>query len=140
MKPKPSTDEEGSVTGFVAVIAIALVFVAGMVSDGGRILAAGLDAAHLAQAAARAGAQEIDLDALRATGQPAIDPVRADQSARDYLAAAGAEGTVTVDANRVTVTVTLTQPMGVLPVPARRVTATRSADATAGVTASGDLP
>ncbi len=121
--------ERGSVTAFVAVVAIALVMVAGMAYDGGQVISAHSQARSDAAKAARAGAQEIDITALRSNGETLLDPVRAEESALVYLADVGATGTVTVDGPSVTVTVTITQPMHILPVPDRTVVATETATA-----------
>lgn len=134
------SDDAGSVTAFVAVIAASLVLVAGMVIDGGGVVSAGTDARRLASSAARAGAQEVDVERLRVTGQPALAPGRAADAARDFLAAAGATGTVEVAGATVTVTVAVEHHMRVLPLPARHVRATRTARATPGITSPGDLP
>lgn len=67
-------DDRGSITAFVAVVATALVLVAGMAYDGGQVIAAHNAARNDAEQAARAGAQQIDLDHLRATGNPRLDP------------------------------------------------------------------
>jgi Flp pilus assembly protein TadG len=115
--------DRGSVTAFVAVVAVALVMVAGMAYDGGQVIAAHGRARSDASQAARAGAQEIDITALRASGESVLDPESAADSARAYLADAGATGTVSVDGSRITVTVTTVQPMHILPVPDRTVTA-----------------
>lgn len=133
-------DNAGSVTAFVAVIATALVLVAGMVIDGGQVVSAGIDARRLASSAARAGAQEVDVDHLRATGRPALASARGADAARDFLASAGADGTVEVAGAAVTVTVVVEHRMRLLPLPARQVTATRTARATPGITSPGDLP
>jgi hypothetical protein len=125
-------EERGSVTPLVAVIAIALVMVAGMAYDGGQIVTAQAAARDLASAAARAGAQEVDLDHLRATGLPYLDADRAIAAVDAYLVEAGIRGTSHVDGATVTVTVTVRQPMRILPVPDRTVTATDSATAVTG--------
>ena len=52
-------DERGSITAFVAVVAAALVMVAGMAYDGGQVIAAHSAARSDAERAARAGAQQI---------------------------------------------------------------------------------
>lgn len=127
-------DERGSVSAFVAVIAVGLVMVAGLVYDGGQVLAAQATARDLAANAARAGAQEIDLDALRADGIAVLDPDRAAAAAREYLAATGTDGDVEVLGADITVTVRLTASMRILPVPDRMVEATDRATATTGVT------
>ncbi len=121
--------ERGSVSAFVAVIAVALVMVAGMAYDGGQIVAAQATARDLAAAAARAGAQELDLDSLRASGEPALDPARAIDAVEAFLAQAGSTGTAVVEGASVTVTVHVRQPMRILPVPDRTVTATDTATA-----------
>ena len=124
-----ATGDRGSITGFVAIVAVALVMVAGMAYDGGQVVAAQGQARSYAAKAARAGAQEIDLTALRSTGATVLDPVRAEASARAYLDEVDAFGTVTVDGTTVTVTVTVTQPMLILPVPDRAVIVTQTATA-----------
>ena len=87
---------------------------AGLVLDGGLTLAAKVQAIDEAQAAARAGAQAIDIPTYRATGQITLDAAQATTDAEDYLAAAGHSGIVTVNGNQVTVTVSITQPMQIL--------------------------
>lgn len=121
--------DRGSMTAFVAVTAVALVMVAGMAYDGGQIIAAQTRARSEAAKAARAGAQEIDLTALRSTGETTLDPVAAEQAADEYLADAGASGTVTVAGAEITVTVTVVQPMVILPVPDRTIATSESATA-----------
>ena len=97
------------VTAFVVVIVMALVLVAGLVLDGGLALAAKVQAIDDAQAAARAGAQAIDLPTYRATGQITLDAATATTDAEQSLTTAGQSGTVNVAGDVVTVTVTVTQ-------------------------------
>lgn len=108
-------DERGSITAFVAIVATALVLVAGMAYDGGQVIAAHNAARNDAERAARAGAQQIDLDHLRATNEPRLDPVAAEAAAVEYLERTGATGTATVSDASITVTVTRVQPMLILP-------------------------
>lgn len=122
--------DRGAVTAFVAVVAVALVMVAGMAYDGGQVLAAHASARSDAAKAARAGAQEIDLSVLRATGEVALNPSAAEAAAVAFLSDAGATGTARVEGNAVTVTVTVVQPMHILPLPDRTVVATEEASAT----------
>lgn len=124
-----ATGDRGSMTAFVAIIAVALVMVAGMVYDGGQVISATTQARSDASKAARAGAQEVDLTTLRSTGETVLDPTAAEASAHAYLAEAGATGTVTVDGPNVTVTVTINQPMHILPLPDRTVVAAETATA-----------
>jgi hypothetical protein len=117
------------VTAFVAVIAVALVMVAGMAYDGGQVLAAHATARSHAAKAARAGAQEIDLVTLRQTGESTLDPAAAEAAALAYLEEARAVGSASVEGSTVTVTVTVVQPMHILPLPDRTVVATEDASA-----------
>lgn len=122
-------DERGSITAFVAVVASALVLVAGMAYDGGQVIAAHNAARNDADRAARAGAQQIDLDHLRATNEPRLDPAAAETAADEYLRRAGATGTATVSGASITVTVTRTQPMLILPGGDRTITVSETATA-----------
>jgi Flp pilus assembly protein TadG len=123
------TDERGSITAFVAVVATALVMVAGMAYDGGQVIHAHNAARNDAEQAARAGAQKIDLTHLRQTSEPRLDPVDAEAAALDYLAQVGATGTASVDGADITVTVTRVQPLHILPGQDRTITVTETASA-----------
>ncbi|MGI8808501.1 MAG: pilus assembly protein TadG-related protein [Acidimicrobiales bacterium] len=124
-----SSDEAGSVSAFVAVVAIGLVMVAGMAYDGGQVVAAQATARDLAASAARAGAQEVDLNSLRSSGEPMLDPDRAVSAAQAFLVQAGFTGTMRVNGSSITVSVTVHQPMRILPLADRAVTATDTATA-----------
>ena len=106
--------ESGMVTAFVVIFTLALLLMAGLVLDGGLALAAKVQAIDDAQAAARAGAQAIDIPTYRASGQITLDPAQATADAQRYLAAAGHTGTVSVNGEQVTVTVTITQATQIL--------------------------
>lgn len=108
------SDESGRVTAFVVIIVTAVLVFGGLVLDGGLALAAKVRALGEAQEAARAGAQELDLTAYRADGTLRLAPDRASAAARNYLAAAGHTGTVSVAGNTVNVTVTVSQPTQLL--------------------------
>lgn len=110
-----AVDERGSITAFVAIVATALIMVAGMAYDGGQILTAQARANSDADKAARAGAQQIDTTHLRLTGETRLDPVAAEGAALAFLDRAGATGTAAVDGPSITVTVTRVQPMLILP-------------------------
>lgn len=124
--------EAGSISAFVAVIALALVMVAGMAYDGGQIIAAQATARDLAASAARAGAQEVDLEQLRRSGEAILDPDRAAAAAEEFLAQTGHRGTARVEGTAITVSVQLTQTMRILPVSDRSITATDTATAASG--------
>jgi hypothetical protein len=127
-----AAEESGMVTAFVVVFTVALILMAGLVLDGGLTLAAKVQAIDDAQAAARAGAQAIDLSTFRTTGQITLDPAQATADADDYLSTAGHTGTVTVNGDQVTVTVSLSQPMQILDIAGiKQLTVTGTGTATA---------
>jgi len=95
-------------TGFIAIL------VAGVVFAGGVVFGARTHGYDLAQQAARAGAQHIDLVTYRTSGVLRLDPARAATAAKQFLAVAGATGTVTVTAAQITVTATSRQPTPML--------------------------
>jgi len=124
-----ANDETGSISAFMAVVAIALVMVAGMAYDGGQVISAHNAARNDAEQAARAGAQQIDLTHLRKTNEPRLDSAKAESAALDYLAQTGSTGTVAVTDASVTVTVTKVQPLRILPGADRTITVTETATA-----------
>lgn len=107
-------DEAGQVTAFVTVMAVFLIVCAGLVVDGGRLLAARRQASDLAGEAARAGAQMVSIDDLRRSNTQVLDVPAARTAAEQFLADAGVDGEVDVDGASVTVTVRLPTPMLVL--------------------------
>lgn len=100
--------ERGTVTAFVTVATVAMLMATGLVLDGGRILAAHRDADDQASSAARAGAQAVDIDALRVRSTR-VDARAAVAAARAYLGRHGYSGTARVRGDRVEVRVTLRQ-------------------------------
>lgn len=107
-------NESGQLSVFVTALALPLVLVAGLVADGGGILAARQQAVASAFEAARAGAQAIDIDVLRSSGVVTVDPSEAREQALAYLAASGEAGTVAVQGENVTVRVTLQHHLALL--------------------------
>jgi hypothetical protein len=107
--------ESGQVTPFVTVLTLALLLCAGLVVDGGRVLAARRQAADLAASAARAGAQAVSIDELRTTNRQLLDPAEATEAAQHYLDVAGhPDGDVSVSGDSVEVRVRLTTPLVIL--------------------------
>jgi Flp pilus assembly protein TadG len=112
--------ERGSVAVFTVVFAIAVVFLTALILDGGVAMNAKERAANIAEQAARAAADNIDITALRNTGVAAIGPGAcpvADNVVRAYAAASTGVDAVTsatmdscavVAANTATVQVTIT--------------------------------
>lgn len=134
---RAAADERGTVSAMVAVIATALIMVAGLAYDGGQVITAQATARDLAANAARAGAQEVNLDELRDTGVALLDADRAIAAAQAYLAGSGHTGAATVDGASITVSVQVRQPMRILPLPDRVVTASDTATAVTGNEAQG---
>lgn len=121
--------ERGSISVFVAVLAVALLAAAGLAVDGGRKVGALREASDLADNAARAGAQAVDLDSLKAEGVLRLDPDRAIQEAMKYLAVTGRSGTASVEGDTIRVTVSLTVRPVLLPIGPITVSATEAATA-----------
>ena len=120
--------DRGVVTAFVLGLAMCFMVTAGMAVDGGRIVAARVEAADHAENAARVGAQQVTLLRL---GWRLLDPVKAKRAAEEYLRVRGISGQVTVGLRTVTVTVTLTQQTTLLRmvgIGSRRITASRTAE------------
>jgi Flp pilus assembly protein TadG len=135
-----SRDDSGQITPFAVILTLAVLLMAGLVLDGGNALSAKTRALDIAQAAARAGAQQLDLTAYRTTTTIRLDPAKATTAARAWLAAAGAEGTATATTATVTVTVastTDTQLLNLAGIRELHVTATATATAVHGVTGPG---
>lgn len=108
-----SREERGTVTAFVTVMTLAMLMAAGLVLDGGNLLAARREAMDVAGQAARAGAQAVDLDALRRRSTD-LDASAAVAEARSFLASRGYSGSVVVAGDRVRVTVEARRDLGLL--------------------------
>lgn len=123
------TSEDGTVSSFFVVLAIATMAVVGMVYDGGRIIATTVEAREAAASAARIAAQQLSLTDLH-QGTAGIDPHTATAAGQQALVGTGHDGHVQVAGDQVTVTVTTAQPMRFLPGPARTITVSATATAT----------
>lgn len=107
-------DERGAAsTGMVVVLGVALLVVGGLVIDGGYTLGARREAMNQAEQAARAGSDALNEGSLR-DGTVRVDPGRAIAAANAYLARMGAHGSVSVNGDEVTVTVTSRQDTKIL--------------------------
>ena len=100
--------ECGAAAAVVVLFTVALMAVAGLVIDGGYALGAQRRAMNTAEQAARAGADALDEAALR-DGEVRVDPASAKAAAQRYLDSVDAHGSVDVNGDRVTVTVTAEQ-------------------------------
>lgn len=111
MRPR---SERGTVTVFVVSMTTSLLLVAGLVHDGGRMIAAHQDADAVAAAAARAGAQGLDEAGLRDTGAAPLSPTDAKARVRQYLANTAYTGDATVLGDTVAVDVRRTLDLPIL--------------------------
>ncbi|HEX5987499.1 MAG TPA: pilus assembly protein TadG-related protein [Nocardioides sp.] len=82
-------DEGGTATVFVVGFAVVLLACAGLVIDGGSAINARMKLADDVEQAARAGAQQIDIDTLRGSNVVTLDGLAAEARARQYLNALG---------------------------------------------------
>lgn len=106
--------DSGQLSVFVVLLTLPLMAVAGLVADGGGVLAAHQQAVASAFEAARAGAQAIDVGALRSSDVVVLDDHEARAQALAYLSASGENGTASVQGDSVTVTVSIRHPLAVL--------------------------
>jgi hypothetical protein len=109
-------DRGSAIAAYFLVGVVALFALAGLVLDGGSALAARGQAADVAQQAARAGANALDVASLRTggAGDLTADVGRARAAAGAVLAAAGVDGEIEVAGSRVTVTTHVEKPTAIL--------------------------
>ena len=100
--------DRGSVTLFVAIAAMGLLALVGLVVDGGAKVRAVQRADRLAAEAARAAGQAVDLTVVMSGGEVRVEPREALAAARAYLDAAGDGGTAHLDADRRSIRVSTT--------------------------------
>jgi Flp pilus assembly protein TadG len=116
--PRPH-DGDGARSGqallWVVVMLPIFLAIIGLALDGGALFAARRQVQNAADGAARAGAQQIDLDKYRATGEIALDDGWARYVARQYVAGLGGlEAAVDIAGNQVIVTVRRDVPLSFL--------------------------
>jgi Flp pilus assembly protein TadG len=104
--------ERGSMSVFTVLFSVVAFLLAGLLVDGGAAINARLRAADVAEQAARAGADEIDVDHLRTTGETRLLGEEQVCARADEIVAAHGGGDVTsgacsVDEAQVTVTVSV---------------------------------
>lgn len=102
---RPGRGDAGTVTAFTVILTLAVLAFAGLVLDAGLAISTKVQAVAAAQSAARAGARELDVAALRATGTIRLDQAQAQATARDWLTRAHLSGAVAVTPDTVTVNV-----------------------------------
>jgi Flp pilus assembly protein TadG len=134
-------DDSGMATVWMVILVPVMLLTIGLVLDGG-LAARDWNTTHnQAAAAARTGAQQLNLTVYRQTSHIELDPAAARQAATRYLTAAGLTGTVTATTTTVIVTVTHithTQLLGLIGIPTLTEHATAAATPLSGVT--GPIP
>lgn len=97
---RATRSERGAVSAMVVTLIVMLFMLAGLVIDGGFAINARQRIFDDAEQAARAGANQIDIAALRETGQVVLLESEARQAAVDYMTARGYDaGRVSVQVN-----------------------------------------
>ncbi len=125
-------DSRGSVSALVVSLAAALVLVAGVVHDTGRLVHVHSHLSDVAGNTARAAAQSVT--GIRG-GDPGIDPIGARMRAAELLRSEGTRGSISVVRGQVTVTVRETvrlTSLALLGVGSRNISVTRSATVVGG--------
>jgi Flp pilus assembly protein TadG len=124
--------DRGSLMLLFIPLAVAVLLFAGLVADGGALLAARERAADIARQAARAGANALSATSLR-TADPndlTLNPAAARTAADQVLQSAALTGDITITGDTVTVTAHASQPTAVLTlIGVSRLTATVTASA-----------
>jgi Flp pilus assembly protein TadG len=103
--------EDGQILVLTVVVALALLAILGLVADGGMILARHRELQGVADAAARAGAAQLDEASYRASnGRTAtLNPTHAQAAARQYLRTVRFSGQTNIAANPSQVTIGLSE-------------------------------
>lgn len=118
--------DQGAVTVFLAIAAVGLLVMAGLVVDGGGKVRAVQRADRVAAEAARAAGQAVDLTSALRGDSIRVDRRGAIAAAQEYLRVAGADGDAAVsrDGRAIVVTTRATAPtvfLGLIGVPALEV-------------------
>lgn len=134
----PGRSENGSLTVFILIFCVTLFILIGLVVDSGRAISARSATMSEAEQAARAGAGQISVGALR-VGQVEVDPASAIRASTEYLASAEptASVLVTVVGETVTVHITTAEPtviLGIIGIDRIGISVTASATDLHGVT------
>lgn len=128
---KPADDERGSISLWAALAALCMIIIVGIAVDFGGQAVAEQQARSVAFEAARTGGQQVNLDQLVRGQQAQTDPYKAAAAANAYLADAGVVGSVTVNSDTVTVTITSSYQcsfLSIIGINSLPVTGTASAD------------
>lgn len=137
---RDAAQEEGSALVWVVLCLPMLFALLGLIFDGGAAIAGSQQADNVADQAARAGADQLNVSAARSQQSlfGSADTARASQAACDYVSVAlpGANCMVTVNTDTVTVAVTSTVPtqfFGVIGIHTMNTNGSGSADSHTGI-------
>ena len=112
--PREATGQNDSISATVPLLALTVLVLVGFAFDAGNAITAHRRGVNLAEQAARAGAQRLDIAELRSHGHYQLDPTAAHAAAAGYLASTGTTGQVQLgrdaDGDYVEVVVDWTQP------------------------------
>jgi len=116
LRRQAAADDTGSVTVLMLFLTISMMITAGIVIDGGRAMAGRQRAANTAEQAARLGADQLDLAAMRSGARTPLNTAAARADAIAFVNASGSNmtGTVTITGDTVSVHVTHTMPTSLL--------------------------
>ena len=135
-----SDAERGAIGVFLVVLVPGLLLIIGLAVDGGAKVAATQRANAIADEAARAGGQALDVSAALA-GEIQLDPAAAVDAAQDYLDRNDVQGAVTiVDGDTLQVTTTISEPttfLGLIGISTLTVEGTGTADLISGTGQNG---
>ncbi len=126
------TVQRGSVSAFVVCLVMASLSLAGLVTDGGRIIATYIQISDVAENAARLGGQQVV--GIR-DGNPHVDVSTASRLIRNYVGTQSVRSEIQISGRRVSVTVEKNVRMNVLGlfgVSSRTVRVTRTAEVVDG--------
>lgn len=133
MRRQPATGshrDRGSGTAIGIFVIVVVLMLAATLLEVGNSMRASSHATDVAQQAARAGADKLDLGVLRTDAILRIDPVAAQIAALAYLQQVGETGSVQATPTGVSVTVTVTRSRVLLPLLGiRTITVTSTATA-----------
>jgi Flp pilus assembly protein TadG len=101
--------DDGGIAVYTAIVSIVLLGIIGLVLDGGGKMRATERADSLAMEAARSAGQALDPAAAITGTDYRVDPQAAQAAAYAYLHQAGVSGTVSISADRTTITVTVSE-------------------------------
>ena len=128
--------DQGTANALIIIgMAVVMILAAGLAFDGSRVLAARREAVDVANQAARAGAQAVDVGRARA-GEVAVEPAGAVAAAEQLLRTLGRTGTATLVGETVVVTVEISVGLPLLAaagIPSTTVTGRGSAHIVRGI-------